>query len=465
MNCPFCKTENPDRAVYCKNCGKPVSGSITCHACGEEVPADGTFCIYCGTRLTPLTVSDTQNCAMSAPKQEAAQEKPSAPWQSILTHIGGGCALFAALCAVIFTFCLGCSVNVSGGGFMELSGIRGMDAYYYFGEIYSDLNATLSGSAPMLYVISLYCGAVFGTLLSAAAFVTVPTLFIVTLVRYILSYSRQKKPVIAMAAKTYFIYLAFALLFFGLQAAQIHASSSANALVNVDYDISVTLNAATIAGIVLGAVGIALSAACNAIGRGAENTQKPRIVQLSVYGTAVVLVCIAVSLLGSCLTELAAEESGNKILLSFGLMKALSLVGNMDLSLGQETSLIETYPAEGMAIIASAVLGTIFLIALLILAAILLASLVRGIGEGYDGKNKPMKYAIFCTVFVILLTVCTAVLTGNTVSLIGLATDGAEPAFRASFTSAIVAAVLFAAALVLLIVYTALSASKDKKQA
>ena len=96
--------------------------------------------------------------------------------------------------------------------------------------------------------------------------------------------------------------------------------------------------------------------------------------------------------------------------------------------------------------------------------AILLASLVRGIGEGYDGKNKPMKYAIFCTVFVILLTVCTAVLTGNTVSLIGLATDGAEPAFRASFTSAIVAAVLFAAALVLLIVYTALSASKDKKQ-
>lgn len=461
MNCPFCQTENPDSAVYCKQCGRPMNGKLTCPACGEEVAPDSNFCTRCGTRLTPVPAPASDGAA-SAPSQESAKAKPRVSWRSVLTYIGGGCAMFAALCAVIFTFCLGCSV--SGGGITELLDIRGVDLYYYFGGAYSDLDAALSDTVPTLYALSLYCNAAFGTLLAAAAFIAVPVLFIVTLVRYILSFFRPTKSVISMAAKTYFVYLAFALLFLGLQAAQIHVSTAMGSVVSMNYDVSVIYNGATIAGIVLGAVGIALSAACNAIGRGAENTQKPRILQLSFYGAAAVLVCVAVSLLGGCLTELLTEEAGSSIRLSFGFMQALSLVGNLDLSFGQTTSLIEAYPTESMMAFASAVLGFVFLIVLLILAAILLASLVRGIGDGTAAKGRPMKYAILCTVFAVLLTVCAAILVSNTASLINLANWGTAIPFQTNFAPAIAAAVLLAVALVLLIVCAALSPSEKRKR-
>lgn len=124
MNCPFCQTENPDSAVYCKNCGKPMSGMLLCPTCGEEVPADGTFCIRCGARLAPApAAADAMSAAQSKTTDPAASEQDTPKlWQKILTYVGGACAVFAALCALIFTFCLGCSVD--GGALNELLDIQ-----------------------------------------------------------------------------------------------------------------------------------------------------------------------------------------------------------------------------------------------------------------------------------------------------------------------------------------------------
>ena len=76
-NCPFCQTENPDSAVYCKHCGKPMRGKLTCPACGAEVPDDGTFCIRCGARLVPEPAEST-----------APAEQKSEAWKKTLTKVG-----------------------------------------------------------------------------------------------------------------------------------------------------------------------------------------------------------------------------------------------------------------------------------------------------------------------------------------------------------------------------------------
>ena len=54
MNCKFCETENPDSAVYCKQCGKRIDGNTVCPVCHKLTP-DAVFCTECGARLDGKT--------------------------------------------------------------------------------------------------------------------------------------------------------------------------------------------------------------------------------------------------------------------------------------------------------------------------------------------------------------------------------------------------------------------------
>lgn len=51
MKCNNCGTENPDEALFCKNCGARLDGNATCPHCGKLLPADSKFCMYCGYRF------------------------------------------------------------------------------------------------------------------------------------------------------------------------------------------------------------------------------------------------------------------------------------------------------------------------------------------------------------------------------------------------------------------------------
>ena len=51
MICKSCKTENPEEAVYCKNCGNRLDGKIYCPSCGKENPEDAKVCVMCGARI------------------------------------------------------------------------------------------------------------------------------------------------------------------------------------------------------------------------------------------------------------------------------------------------------------------------------------------------------------------------------------------------------------------------------
>ena len=155
---------------------------IPCPVCGKQSPADGAFCIYCGSRLAPQSAALAEEAAIAqtapaqvfAPQSEQAADKGKdktspALWQKALTYAGGACALFAALCAMIFVFCIGCAAE--GSALSETFGIQGIDLYYYFGDVYRDLQDALDATfrPSDFYTATLYIQAICGTLVSAAA--------------------------------------------------------------------------------------------------------------------------------------------------------------------------------------------------------------------------------------------------------------------------------------------------------
>lgn len=53
--CPSCKTEVPQGAKFCLNCGTamppPMPAVVTCSGCQAQLPAGSKFCANCGTKL------------------------------------------------------------------------------------------------------------------------------------------------------------------------------------------------------------------------------------------------------------------------------------------------------------------------------------------------------------------------------------------------------------------------------
>ncbi len=473
MDCKFCGTENPDSAVFCKHCGKPMNGMFVCPVCGKESPADGAFCIYCGSRLAPQSAALAEEAAIAqaAPAQtfepqpeqtaDKGKDKTSpALWQKALTYAGGACALFAALCAMIFVFCIGCAAE--GSALSETFGIQGIDLYYYFGDVYRDLQDALDATfrPSDFYTATLYIQAICGTLVSAAAIITVPVLFVVTLVRYIRNLTgASEKTANSVAAVTYFIFIAFALMFLGLHAVQVTYSESSLVAVSV----SVVLNGATVTGLILGGVGIGISTVCSAAVRGKDTLQKPRILQCAFSTAAVVLVLVALSLFAGAIAGFSSKRSASSMSLSFGFIQALALCAQWDVN--AENVLGNRYNEECTMIIIEACIGIVALIAFAILAAMLLSTLVRGLSDGKPDKTRLVVYAALLAVFAIVITVCSALLAQGVSYLWAKAEGLAMNAISPFFTLPIIATVLSVLALAALIVYAALSTKKAPENA
>lgn len=477
MDCKFCGTENPDSAVFCKHCGKPMNGMFVCPVCGKQSPADGAFCIYCGSRLAPQSAALAEETAIAqaAPAQtfepqpeqtaDKGKDKTSpALWQKALTYAGGACALFAALCAMIFVFCIGCAAE--GSALSETFGIQGIDLYYYFGDVYRDLQDALDATfrPSDFYTATLYIQAICGTLVSAAAIITVPVLFVVTLVRYIRNLTgASEKTANSVAAVTYFIFIAFALMFLGLHAVQVTYSTDNIAGIGIDATVAVKLNSATVTGLILGGVGIGISAVCSAAVRGKDNLQTPRILQYAFSAAAVVLVLVALSLLSGAVAGFGAEGSGSSARVSFGFMQALALCGQWDFS--ENNSLPSRFDEECTMIVIDSCIGIVVLIAFAVLATMLLTTLARGISDGKPDKARLVVYAALLAVFAIILTVCAALLAQDVAFLAAEIYDLEGDPLSPFFTLPIIATVLSVLALTALIVYAALSTKKTPENA
>jgi len=78
--CPHCKTKNPEKAVFCVNCGKKLDKKlkVTCPSCGTENQEDAKFCVGCGENLKK-DVKEVSDVDVETKKLESEQVEKTTP--------------------------------------------------------------------------------------------------------------------------------------------------------------------------------------------------------------------------------------------------------------------------------------------------------------------------------------------------------------------------------------------------
>ena len=67
MNCPRCKSQNPETAAFCDECGTPLE--TACSSCGEANRRGAKFCKRCGHSLSRPLVATQSSAADISPRQ------------------------------------------------------------------------------------------------------------------------------------------------------------------------------------------------------------------------------------------------------------------------------------------------------------------------------------------------------------------------------------------------------------
>lgn len=331
MKCYHCDTENLEGAQFCKKCGRRLDGMSLCTACGKMTPADGEYCIYCGSNRnapvysmplrfplpeTPQGKSAAVPAAAGFPvrtaeKPKARKEKapeytaPPAEGNSFLPtraaeivgKISEIAALVTAALSLIFTFLIGASPKVEAGG-ASTGTTGGFSIFYFFGDAfqtaYTEKNSKLIAQT----------GAFFGTGCVVFGLLLV-VLSVVFLARRIVLIVQKKtdKGILAPAAMTYLAYLftvALFLLCIG-QKAEVAGVST-----------SVAANVGTVAGIVLGAVALAAAFILSVLKQGMTGEMRDYLIRTCSSVLYAILAFVAIGLLGSGAVFMTTEALGIK---------------------------------------------------------------------------------------------------------------------------------------------------------
>jgi class 3 adenylate cyclase/tetratricopeptide (TPR) repeat protein len=84
MKCTKCRTENPKRAKFCIECGKPME--FQCPQCGAETPAEGKFCMECGHNLSLLSEPTPKSLSFDEKLNKIQRYLPSGLTEKILSQ-------------------------------------------------------------------------------------------------------------------------------------------------------------------------------------------------------------------------------------------------------------------------------------------------------------------------------------------------------------------------------------------
>jgi ribosomal protein L40E len=79
--CPHCKTKNPEKAVFCVNCGKKLDKKlkVTCPSCGTENQEDAKFCVGCGENLKKDIKEEVSDVDVEIKKLESERVEKTTP--------------------------------------------------------------------------------------------------------------------------------------------------------------------------------------------------------------------------------------------------------------------------------------------------------------------------------------------------------------------------------------------------
>ena len=257
MNCSDCGAENPENAVFCKNCGRRLDGMAVCPACGALTPADGAFCVRCGAKAgasaLPLRFPAEKNAALAADGKGAGGAAPIRDRASngrksrILSTVSFWCFAAAALVAMIFFFLIGVAANAGG---VTASG-AGYDIFYFFGDTYGL-------SWPFGSVVT--AGAAIGTVCTALSLAGTAGCFLFTVVRAVRILLKKTQKGLAAPASMTFLAYACGVALYGMCIAQKAEAAGVS--------VGLVLNGATVAGLVIGSVVLAAAVVLGAVSRG-----------------------------------------------------------------------------------------------------------------------------------------------------------------------------------------------------
>ena len=265
--CPSCGKPIQADAVYCNHCGKRLDGRERCSNCGELF--EGFFCPKCGTPANKNVV------ASSSEKKKTDKVKLNEKLNKIFDKTGSSILLAGVVFALIFVFLIGfkVTINFSQNSYLvedildELNVQDKLDMYYYFGDVYKEIDELIKSSGirelPLEYTSpALYFEAILGTVISAASILAVAVLAgfaIFTLVKKLRGKETKHAEKFAVATMLTYVLGAISLYALNYAKGKISVSNSENSMfANVQLD----LNAASIAGIVLVSIALGLAFIC-----------------------------------------------------------------------------------------------------------------------------------------------------------------------------------------------------------
>ncbi len=280
--CPKCGSANNENAVYCYICGERIDGKRACPECGEVLPDGARFCPVCGHSSGQIIAESAQTVAKTNaplshsqydadPHEETLcgseyghlSQVPSIPQTTVkpnksLSHwlnLSGGIALLAsATFALIFIFCLGLTSVVSSSELLGSSRSQTI-IYDFFSKIYEQISLSLQDitTGGEYLAFPLYFSAAIGTLIAAGSLVSIPVCVVLAAVRFARSVRGTKgnTDYFAPAAAAYAVFLCSACVLLALYAGHSTGTESST---------SVTMNDASLAGVILG--GIFFGAGC-----------------------------------------------------------------------------------------------------------------------------------------------------------------------------------------------------------
>lgn len=292
MICKNCGTENPEKANFCKRCGKRMDGKIICPLCKTENSEDAIFCYNCGNRVA----GNTQHIAEQKPEQAVvsggtnAAVAHAAPmdWKKGLEIAGGLCALLGVFAVLVCTFLLGIRAEFSGSGYEDVFGNTEQTIWYYFGDVWKALKelkemgggiSSMTDAEYMTY--SIYSmEALFGLLIAIGTMVATFVCSILTAVRFGMKMSgKTKKDCLPFAVAAVLSFICGTALLVSLNAARADG-------------IKTVPNAAGIAGIVCGITLLVICIALKMVVKGKELAKKQSVMQLCFTVVALALICI-----------------------------------------------------------------------------------------------------------------------------------------------------------------------------
>ena len=381
MKCNNCGTENPDEALFCKNCGARLDGNVTCPHCGKLLPADSKFCMYCGYRFGDAYAQTNAPAAGAygagygyVPAQAYAPKRVSAP--TVLKYVSDGLAMLAALFAFIFMFLIGVRLGISG---MDVSVSTGF--FYFFGDAYDALDNLSDAMSEIMRG-----GVIMGTVATALILLAVSALFISTAVKYILTlFKKTKKGMNGLAAATFFSYIAGIMLFL--------ACISGSGDVSAD-GIEIMLNGATIAGIVLGGLFLLAAVVTDLVAK-----RETALTASALKGSVTGLVAVALMIVLLCLPAFGVvsfriTSDGTTLSTDLGITNLFSFIAVMEDNMNGYNEMR----------IGESIITVMFFILFVGLSAASVTAL-SGLSVNTEGKGKSLSFGmmIMSSIFAVLV--------------------------------------------------------------